>query len=161
MSLSIFWTPLSPQFEPGLFCDAFLGSYRNIPVRMRHSDPTLFRGVFELLVAATLIDLVPAVFLQFLDHVPAIHHPALIPRHNTHFLHTGQFVNTHSMRIIVVITPQKPPAQQPLVCASPHRATSLHPITGHIPPAQGGPLWAVCRATRFQAKAAIRQGNLN
>src|ERR1019366_924169 len=91
---------------------------------MRHSDPTFFRGVFELLVAANLIDFVPAVFLQFLDHVPAIHHRPLIPRHNTHFLHTRQFVNTHSMRIIAVITPQKPPAAPATLCASPHRAVS-------------------------------------
>jgi hypothetical protein len=76
---------------------------------MRYGDPAFFRDVLELLVAANLIDFVPAIFLQFLDQVPAIHHPPLISRDNTHFLHTRQFVNTHSMRIIAIITPKKAP----------------------------------------------------
>ena len=34
---------------------------------MRHCDPAFLRSVLELLMAADLIDFVPAVFFQFLD----------------------------------------------------------------------------------------------
>ena len=39
---------------------------------MRNRRPTLFRSVFELLVAAHLIDFVPAIAFQFPDDIPAI-----------------------------------------------------------------------------------------
>ena len=40
---------------------------------MWHRHPAWLYRVFELLVAARLMDFVPAVFGQSLDHIPAVH----------------------------------------------------------------------------------------
>ena len=77
------------QFDAGLFLHAFEGADRYVPLRIGYSHAPPFRGVLELLVAANLLDFVPAVFLQLSDQIAAIHH--VILRFNTHFLHTRQF----------------------------------------------------------------------
>jgi hypothetical protein len=50
-------------------------------------------------VTADLIDLKPAVLLQFLDYVPTIQSTILILTsfNSTHFLHTCQLLNTHGI----------------------------------------------------------------
>src|SRR5215470_11006422 len=69
--------PRSLQSDPRLLLYASQGPYRYVPARVWHSDAPFFRGVLELLMAADLIDFVPAVFPQFLDHLPAVHHRPL------------------------------------------------------------------------------------
>ena len=83
------------QFDAGLSLQAFEGSDRYVPLRIGYGYATLFRGVLELLVAANLFDFVPAVFLQFSDQLAAVHR--IISWFNTHFLHTRQFADAHSM----------------------------------------------------------------
>src|SRR5450631_633778 len=86
----------SPQFDPRLFLDTFEGAYRYVPFRVRHRHPPFFRRVFELLVAPDLTDLIPAVFLQLLYEVPAVHVPSRsLYLDNTHGIHTSPHKNTH------------------------------------------------------------------
>ena len=62
------------QFDACLSLHAFERSDRYVPLRIGNCHATLFGGMLELLVAANLIDLVPAVFLQFSDQLAAVHH---------------------------------------------------------------------------------------
>jgi hypothetical protein len=45
---------------------------------MRHGNSSFLRRVFELLVAAALIDLVPTIALELLDDFAAIHAPSYL-----------------------------------------------------------------------------------
>src|SRR6266852_2045580 len=89
-----FWG--SAQFDPRVFLDTLESAYRYVPVRVLHRHPPLFRRVFELLVAPDLIHLIPAVFLQLLYEISAVHVVwCSLYKNNTHVIHISQYKNTH------------------------------------------------------------------
>jgi hypothetical protein len=66
----------STQFDSRLLLDALESASRNIPVRMRHRNPSAFRRMFELLMTSGLIHLMPTSLQQPLYDLPAVHHSA-------------------------------------------------------------------------------------
>jgi hypothetical protein len=65
---------------------------------MRDGDAAFLNRMLELLVAANLIDLVPANFFQFLYDLPAVRRPSDYDRKSTHFLRNCQHCGAHSLR---------------------------------------------------------------
>src|ERR1700730_7496069 len=71
-----------------LVLDTFESPYGYIPIRVWHGHPALFRRMFELLVVPYLIYLIPAVLLQFLYEVSAVHASSRLLSFMIHILYT-------------------------------------------------------------------------
>src|SRR5271155_778920 len=86
----------SLELDPRLFLNTLESTHRYVAVRVRHGYPSPFCWVFELLVAPNLIYLIPAVQLQQLYDVPAVH--AFSHPNDTHFIHTRQEPKSYGVR---------------------------------------------------------------
>src|ERR1035438_5399466 len=86
---TLFRSPL-PELEARLFFDAPQGSFRNILLGVNNRDPARLDRMLELLVAAGLRNLEPAVLLELADDLPAVHTGAPFHTKNTHFMYTHQ-----------------------------------------------------------------------
>jgi hypothetical protein len=64
---------LLPELESRLFFNAPKYSFRHISLGGNNRNPTLLDGMLELLVAAGLPDLEPAVLLKPADNLPAVY----------------------------------------------------------------------------------------
>jgi len=79
-----------PELEARLFFDALESSFRNIFLGVNNRAPARFDRMLELLVAAGLRNLEPAVLLEPADDFPAVHRGAAFHLKNTHFVYTHQ-----------------------------------------------------------------------
>jgi hypothetical protein len=72
----------------------------------------------ELLVASDPIDLIPAVRLQQLDYVPAVHLSSrYLSRYNTHLIHTCQHQEIHILTHSSLIRQKTGNSYYGLICA--------------------------------------------
>jgi hypothetical protein len=62
-----------PELEAGLFFDAPERSFRNVPLGVNNRNPARLDGMLELLVAAGLRNLEPAIAGEPADDFPAVH----------------------------------------------------------------------------------------
>ena len=79
-----------PELETGLFFDAPESSFRNIFLGVNNRNPAGLGRMLELLVAAGLPNLEPAVLLELADDLAAVHRGRPFHLKNTHFVYTHQ-----------------------------------------------------------------------
>src|ERR1035441_5883526 len=78
-----------PELETRLFFDAPEGSFRNISLGVHNRNPARFDRMLELLVAARLRNLEPAVLLESANDFPTVHRGAPCSQEYTFRIHSS------------------------------------------------------------------------
>jgi hypothetical protein len=61
----------SPEFDPGLLLDALQRLDRDVTLGVGNGNPAFLASVFELFVAADMVDFIPAILKQLADNIAA------------------------------------------------------------------------------------------